>query len=111
MKPKKTSDAYSRIYAVIRRIPHGRVATYGQIAAPVALLLGKKGAARRPPKSSLPGSESTSQPLAELRSAEKEVVSLDQPLPGNDARQVGYAQQKHAADGSRRRCRRCAARL
>ena len=26
------SDAYERIYAVVRRIPPGRVATYGQIA-------------------------------------------------------------------------------
>lgn len=26
------SDAYDRIYAVIRRIPDGQVATYGQIA-------------------------------------------------------------------------------
>jgi methylated-DNA-protein-cysteine methyltransferase-like protein len=26
------SDSYSRIYAVIRRIPRGRVASYGQIA-------------------------------------------------------------------------------
>lgn len=28
-----TADSYARIYAVIRRIPRGRVATYGQIAA------------------------------------------------------------------------------
>ncbi len=27
-----TSDTYSRIYAVVRRIPRGRVATYGQVA-------------------------------------------------------------------------------
>ncbi|MGH7633298.1 MAG: MGMT family protein [Gemmatimonadaceae bacterium] len=27
------SDSYSRIYAVVRRIPRGRVATYGQVAA------------------------------------------------------------------------------
>lgn len=27
------SDSYQRIYAVVRRIPHGRVATYGQVAA------------------------------------------------------------------------------
>ena len=26
------SDAYQRIYAVVRRIPRGRVATYGQVA-------------------------------------------------------------------------------
>jgi methylated-DNA-protein-cysteine methyltransferase-like protein len=26
------SDAYRRIYAVVRRIPRGRVATYGQVA-------------------------------------------------------------------------------
>ena len=26
------SDAYERIYAVVRRIPKGRVATYGQVA-------------------------------------------------------------------------------
>ncbi|HEX5758813.1 MAG TPA: MGMT family protein [Thermoanaerobaculia bacterium] len=27
------SDRYARIYAVVRRIPEGRVATYGQVAA------------------------------------------------------------------------------
>ena len=27
------SDSYRRIYAVVRRIPRGRLATYGQIAA------------------------------------------------------------------------------
>ncbi len=27
------SDSYARIYAVVRRIPRGRVATYGQVAA------------------------------------------------------------------------------
>jgi methylated-DNA-protein-cysteine methyltransferase-like protein len=27
-----TSSAYDRIYAVVRRIPRGRVATYGQVA-------------------------------------------------------------------------------
>jgi methylated-DNA-protein-cysteine methyltransferase-like protein len=27
------SDTYARIYAVVRRVPRGRVATYGQIAA------------------------------------------------------------------------------
>ena len=26
------SDAYTRIYAIVRRIPKGRVATYGQVA-------------------------------------------------------------------------------
>lgn len=28
-----TSDAYARVYACVRRVPRGRVATYGQIAA------------------------------------------------------------------------------
>jgi methylated-DNA-protein-cysteine methyltransferase-like protein len=28
-----TSDSYRRIYAVVARIPRGRVATYGQVAA------------------------------------------------------------------------------
>ena len=37
------SDASSRIYAVIRDIPKGRVATYGQIAA----LAGLRGHARQ----------------------------------------------------------------
>lgn len=37
------SDAYSRIYAVVRRIPEGRVATYGQVAA----LAGLPGHARQ----------------------------------------------------------------
>ena len=31
------SDHYERIYEVIRRIPRGRVATYGQVAALVGL--------------------------------------------------------------------------
>ena len=39
----RQSDRYSRIYAVVRRIPHGRVATYGQ----VALLAGLSGHARQ----------------------------------------------------------------
>jgi methylated-DNA-protein-cysteine methyltransferase-like protein len=29
---KGGSDTYPRIYEVVRRIPHGRVATYGQVA-------------------------------------------------------------------------------
>lgn len=29
---KRRESAYTRIYAVVRRIPHGRVATYGQVA-------------------------------------------------------------------------------
>lgn len=37
------SSTYARIYAVIRRIPRGRVATYGQIAA----LAGLRGRARQ----------------------------------------------------------------
>ena len=30
---RSTADAFAKIYAVIQRIPEGRVATYGQIAA------------------------------------------------------------------------------
>ena len=37
------SDNYSRIYAVVRRIPRGRVATYGQVAR----LAGLSGHARQ----------------------------------------------------------------
>lgn len=37
------SDAYARIYAVVRKIPRGRVATYGQVAA----LAGLPGRARQ----------------------------------------------------------------
>lgn len=37
------SRSYARIYAVVRRIPHGRVATYGQVAA----LAGLRGHARQ----------------------------------------------------------------
>ncbi len=32
MASNKASDSYRRIYAVVRRIPKGRVATYGQVA-------------------------------------------------------------------------------
>jgi methylated-DNA-protein-cysteine methyltransferase related protein len=42
-RPGTRSDSYARIYAVIRRIPHGRVATYGQVAA----LAGLAGHARQ----------------------------------------------------------------
>lgn len=35
MKPR--SDTYRRIYAVVARIPRGRVATYGQVAGLVRL--------------------------------------------------------------------------
>ncbi len=38
-----TSDTYRRIYSVVRRIPKGRVATYGQ----VAVLAGLPGHARQ----------------------------------------------------------------
>jgi methylated-DNA-protein-cysteine methyltransferase-like protein len=38
-----TSAAYRRVYAVVRRIPRGRVATYGQVAA----LAGLRGHARQ----------------------------------------------------------------
>jgi methylated-DNA-protein-cysteine methyltransferase related protein len=37
------SSSYQRIYAIVRRIPEGRVATYGQVAA----LAGLKGHARQ----------------------------------------------------------------
>lgn len=37
------SDSYARIYAVVRRIPRGRVATYGQVAA----IAGLRGHARQ----------------------------------------------------------------
>ena len=32
MPPRRPSDSYARIYGVVRRIPRGRVATYGQVA-------------------------------------------------------------------------------
>lgn len=38
-----TSEAYRKIYAVVRRIPRGRVATYGQVAR----LAGLPGRARQ----------------------------------------------------------------
>jgi methylated-DNA-protein-cysteine methyltransferase related protein len=38
-----TDSSYSRIYAVVRRIPRGRVATYGQVAE----LAGLSGHARQ----------------------------------------------------------------
>jgi methylated-DNA-protein-cysteine methyltransferase-like protein len=38
-----TSDRYQRIYEVVRRVPRGRVATYGQVAA----LAGLAGHARQ----------------------------------------------------------------
>ncbi len=34
---RELSDTYRRIYAAVRRIPRGRVATYGQIAAAAGL--------------------------------------------------------------------------
>jgi methylated-DNA-protein-cysteine methyltransferase-like protein len=38
-----TTNAYTRIYAIVRRIPSGRVASYGQVAA----LAGLHGRARQ----------------------------------------------------------------
>ena len=35
-----SSDTYARIYAVVNRVPRGRVATYGQIATLAHLPLG-----------------------------------------------------------------------
>lgn len=43
MTLRATSDRYARIYAAVRRIPRGRVATYGQIAD----LAGLEGHARQ----------------------------------------------------------------
>lgn len=45
MKPQRRheSSGYARIFAVVRRIPRGRVATYGQVAS----LAGLAGHARR----------------------------------------------------------------
>ena len=40
--PTKTEDTFRKIYAVVKRIPEGRVATYGQVAA----LAGLPGRAR-----------------------------------------------------------------
>ena len=34
---QRGSDSYQRIYAVVRRIPRGRVATYGQVASVAGL--------------------------------------------------------------------------
>jgi methylated-DNA-protein-cysteine methyltransferase-like protein len=43
MPSRKVSATYVRVYAVVKRIPHGRVATYGQVAT----LAGIPGAARQ----------------------------------------------------------------
>lgn len=32
MKPKTNPNTYDRIYAIVKQIPEGRIATYGQIA-------------------------------------------------------------------------------
>lgn len=37
MPPPRSSSRYARIYAAVRRIPRGRVATYGQVAAAAGL--------------------------------------------------------------------------
>jgi len=42
-KDAKADSAYERIYAVVRRIPRGRVCTYGRVAE----LAGNPGAARQ----------------------------------------------------------------
>ncbi|HEY0038765.1 MAG TPA: MGMT family protein [Longimicrobium sp.] len=42
-KESRPDSAYERIYAVVRRIPKGRVCTYGRVAA----LAGSPGAARQ----------------------------------------------------------------
>ena len=34
---RRTSTSYTRIYATVKRVPRGRVATYGQIAAVAGL--------------------------------------------------------------------------
>ncbi|HEY8156665.1 MAG TPA: MGMT family protein [Myxococcota bacterium] len=43
MAPPRNPGSYARIHAVVRRIPRGRVATYGQVAA----LAGLPGQARQ----------------------------------------------------------------
>jgi methylated-DNA-protein-cysteine methyltransferase-like protein len=42
MKPDSKNTFFPRVYAIVRKIPHGKVATYGQIAR----ALGAPGAAR-----------------------------------------------------------------
>ncbi len=37
-----TSDSYQRVYAVVKRIPRGRVATYGQVASLAGLNSGAR---------------------------------------------------------------------
>lgn len=40
--PSATAGTYERVYAVVRRIPAGRVATYGQIAGITGLVNGAR---------------------------------------------------------------------
>ena len=42
MKPETRTTFFSRVYAIVRKIPRGKVATYGQIARAI----GAPGAAR-----------------------------------------------------------------
>jgi methylated-DNA-protein-cysteine methyltransferase-like protein len=38
----KAASTYDRVYAVVRRVPHGRVATYGQVARLAGLVNGAR---------------------------------------------------------------------
>ena len=42
MRPAAVQSTYERIYAVVRRIPRGRVATYGQVARLAGLANGAR---------------------------------------------------------------------
>ena len=76
-----TSDTYRRIYSVVRNIPKGRVATYGQVAA----WAGLPGHARQVGYALHALSENTSVPWQRVINAKGE-VSL-RSVPGREVDQ------------------------
>jgi methylated-DNA-protein-cysteine methyltransferase-like protein len=93
-KAARFSDSYARIYAVVRAIPPGRVATYGQVAA----LAGLAGRARQvgyalhalPDSTDLPAAPATAErppdvPWQRVINARGEVTPrADHSLPGRE---------------------------
>lgn len=96
MKQRTTaprSERWTRIYAVVRRVPRGRVATYGQIA----IIAGLRGHARQvgyalsalPPGSSVPWHRVINAQGRVSGRADPAYVTLQEKLLENEGIEIG----------------------
>jgi methylated-DNA-protein-cysteine methyltransferase-like protein len=80
----RSSDSYPRIYAVVKRIPRGRVATYGQVAE----LAGLAGHARQVGYALHALSEESRVPWQRVVNAQGRVSARAEPLMENVQRSL-----------------------